>query len=87
MGGIAKVRGIGQGAHDSQAQAHDLRLVLVSWVFFSGIGYFKKLSYQSATDIRSKTIFWLVYGRCITGLETGIKLVSGWYYLEYLPGW
>ncbi len=53
----------------------------------SGIGYFKKLSYQSATDIRSKTIFRLVYRRCITALETGIKLVSGWYYLEYLPDW
>jgi hypothetical protein len=37
------VRGLGQGARDNpaQAQAHDLRLVLVAWVFFSGIGYFK----------------------------------------------
>ncbi len=87
MGGVAKVWSLGQGTRDSQAQARDVRLVLVSCVFFSGIGYFKKLSYQSATGIRSKTIFWLVYGRCITGLETGIKLVAGWYYLEYLPDW
>jgi hypothetical protein len=28
-----------------------------------------------------------IYGRCITGLETGIKLVAGWYYLKYLPDW
>ncbi len=83
------MRGLGQVARDSQpqAQARDLRLVLVSWVFFSAIRYFKKLSYQSTTDIRSKTIFGLVYGRCIAAVETGIKLVSGWYYLEYLPDW
>ncbi len=29
----------------------------------------------------------LIYGSCITGLETGVKLVAGWYYLEYLPDW
>jgi hypothetical protein len=54
---------------------------------FLVLGTLKKLSYQSTTDIRSKNIFWLVYGRCITAVESGIKLVSRWYYLEYLPDW
>jgi hypothetical protein len=31
-----------------------------------------------------KDCFWLVYDRYITGIETGIKLVEGWYYLKYL---
>jgi hypothetical protein len=32
--------------------------------------------------------FQLGYGRYITGIETGMKLVEGgWYYLKYLPGW
>jgi hypothetical protein len=31
-----------------------------------------------------KDCFWLVYDRYITGIETGIKLVEGRYYLKYL---
>jgi hypothetical protein len=35
-----------------------------------------------------KDCFWLVYDRYIAGIETGIKLVEGWYYLKYLyPDW
>ncbi len=61
--GIAKIGGPGQGAGDSQAQPWILGMsstLGLSWYHESSslvLGTLKKLSCQSATGIRSKTIF------------------------------
>jgi hypothetical protein len=47
----------------------------------------KKKNTEPGPAVESKSVFGLVLGRYISGMEICIKLVQGWYYHKALPSW